>query len=276
METSTILTADVLDILFDGRNKEYGAYDLRRTYNKRLAMSLTVMLLVTCMLFIGFAFAGKKTTVAKEFIIGPDVILEPPPPVEKEIKLPPPPAKQSHPPVQVQTLKVTPLRIVPDEQIPQTEMPPVEAQEHVKIGSKTIDGVPEGDLVIAPPGDVQGQGIIERPKKEDRADDGIFRKVEIESEYPGGLAAWQRFLYKNLRYPQEAVDQNIQGVVVVQFIVDKEGNVSDVEAVSGPQELQAEAIRVIRKSGKWTPAIQNGNKVKSYKKQPVGFRMAEE
>ncbi len=60
MESSTILTADVLDILFEGRNKDYGAYDLRRTYSKRLTVSITVMLSATCMLFIGFAFAGKK------------------------------------------------------------------------------------------------------------------------------------------------------------------------------------------------------------------------
>jgi protein TonB len=57
--------------------------------------------------------------------------------------------------------------------------------------------------------------------------------------------------------------------VVVRFIVDKEGNVSDVEAISGPAPLQKEAVRVIRLSGKWEPAIQNGRKVKSYKKQPI-------
>ncbi len=59
----------------------------------------------------------------------------------------------------------------------------------------------------------------------------MLLKVEIESEYPGGMTAWQRFLNRNLRYPQEAVDQNVEGFVTVQFIVDKEGNVSEVEAV---------------------------------------------
>ena len=61
MEIQQIPNADWLDILFDGRNKEYGAYDLRKTYRRRLTLSITVMLSVTCMLFIGFAFAGKKT-----------------------------------------------------------------------------------------------------------------------------------------------------------------------------------------------------------------------
>ena len=82
-----------------------------------------------------------------------------------------------------------------------------------------------------------------------------------------------RYLNKTLHYPDEAVSNEIQGDVVVQFIVDKEGNVSDVEAISGPAELREEAARVIKKSGKWTAAIQNGRQVKSYKKQPVKFRL---
>jgi len=97
--------------------------------------------------------------------------------------------------------------------------------------------------------------------------------VEIESDYPGGASAWQRYLNKNLRYPQEAIDGEIQGTVVVQFIVDKAGNVSDVDAISGPKELRDEAVRVIKKSGSWTPAVQNGRQVKSYKKQPIVFRL---
>ena len=85
-----------------------------------------------------------------------------------------------------------------------------------------------------------------------------------------------RYLGKSLKYPQEAIDNEVQGTIVVQFIVDKEGNVSDVEAVSGAQELRDEAIRVIKKSGKWTPAVQNGRQVKSYKKQPIVFKLETE
>lgn len=96
----------------------------------------------------------------------------------------------------------------------------------------------------------------------------ILMKVEIEAEYPGGAAAWQRFLNKNLRYPEELLDNCIQGTAVVQFVVDKDGNVSNVEAVSGPEELGAEAVRVIKKSGKWMPAVQGGRQVRSLKKQP--------
>jgi TonB family protein len=106
------------------------------------------------------------------------------------------------------------------------------------------------------------------PLQKEESDTIVFTKVEIEAEYPGGAAAWQRFLNRNLRYPQEAIDNEISGSIVVQFVVDKEGNVSNVERVSGPEILGAEAVRVIKKSGRWTPAVQGGRQVKSLKRQP--------
>jgi TonB family protein len=103
--------------------------------------------------------------------------------------------------------------------------------------------------------------------------DKIFTKVEIESEYPGGPGAWSRFLINNLHYPVPAVSDEIQGDVIVVFIVDKEGNISDIHPISGPPELRQEAVRVIKKSGKWTAAVENGRQVKSYKQQPIRFRL---
>jgi protein TonB len=166
--------------------------------------------------------------------------------------------------------------IVPDDQVKPDEKPPVNADlDNVKIGKETHDGITDDRTVIAPPGDGPGN-VIEQPQKEDGDMDKVFLKVEIESMYPGGPSAWERFLRRNLNFPDEAAENGIEGFVVVQFIVDKDGNVSNVEAVSGPQELRAEAIRVIKKSGKWTPAIQNGQPVKSYKKQPLGFKLGTE
>jgi protein TonB len=130
--------------------------------------------------------------------------------------------------------------------------------------------------IIGPPASDGGKGIADAPKAAPAEDyDKTFVKVEIESEYPGGVPAWQRYLNKNFRYPESALNNEIQGTVMVRFIVDKDGKVSEVEAISGPAEggLREEAVRVIRQSGNWTPAIQNGRKVKSYKQQPVIFRM---
>jgi len=277
MESSTILTADVLDILFDGRNKDYGAYDLRRTYKKRLTVSITVMLSMICMLCIGFAFAGKKTAIDPVFDTK-EVTLSAVAPPQKPVELPPPAVKPPAAPAKIKMIADVTPRIVPDNQVKPEEMPPVNDDlENVKIGNMNVpDGAPDDGTVPGPVGDGLEKGVIEKPTKEEEEGDGIIMKVEIESEYPGGLTAWQRFLNRNLHYPQEAIDQDIQGYVLVQFIVDKEGNVSDVEAVSGPEILRPEAIRVIKKSGKWTPAIQNGHKVKSYKRQPIGFKIAAE
>ena len=145
----------------------------------------------------------------------------------------------------------------------------MEKLEDTKIGDVNQKGI-QDDNITAPPSD--NKGVVEAPK--DNTDyDKTFTKVEIESDYPGGIAAWARYLTKNLQYPEEAQSNEIQGQVVVKFIVDKEGKVSDVEAISGPNELRDEAVRVIRKSGLWTPAIQNGRKVKSYKSQPINFRL---
>ena len=112
------------------------------------------------------------------------------------------------------------------------------------------------------------------PKKQDDVET-IFTKVEIESQYPGGVSAWAAFLNRKLNYPQDAFDSGIEGTVIIQFIVDLQGNVSDVTAISGPEELRAAAINVIKQSNKWTPAIQNGKTVKSYKRQPIRFRLPE-
>jgi TonB family protein len=103
--------------------------------------------------------------------------------------------------------------------------------------------------------------------------EAIFSKVETEAEYPGGQDGWRNYLFKTLRYPQVAQDKEIMGTVIVQFIVDENGKVSDVKTVSGPKVLLAESIRVIKESGTWTSALQNGRKVKAYKKQPITYKL---
>jgi periplasmic protein TonB len=268
MEVNKILTADVLDIIFDGRNKAYGAYDLRKTYNNRLRTALFVMGGLVLALVAGYFISNYqgKGEVVKPVV--QDVQLED---VKEEKKNePPPPPPPPKPPPQVEMAKFTPPKIVKDEEVKAEEKPPeVEKLEDTKIGTANQEGIKD-DNMTAPPSD--NKGVVEAPK--DNTDyDKTFTKVEIESEYPGGIAAWYRYLTKNLVYPDEAVSAEVQGQVVVRFIVDKEGNVSEVEAISGPNELRDAAVLVIKKSGKWNPAIQNGRKVKSYKSQPVNYKL---
>ncbi|MFM2361801.1 MAG: hypothetical protein RLZZ316_703 [Bacteroidota bacterium] len=113
-----------------------------------------------------------------------------------------------------------------------------------------------------------------RMARKDNADTAVFSKVEVESEFPGGVRGWIQYLQKNLRYPDRAINSRIQGTVRIQFIVDKEGNIEEIEIVKSVEfTIDEEAMRLIRKSPQWTPAVQDGRKVKSYKIQPITFRL---
>src|SRR5579872_87658 len=101
------------------------------------------------------------------------------------------------------------------------------------------------------------QGQTQAPAQPTGADTA-FTKVEYESNFPGGAAAWMQFLNQHFKYPKKAVKKNIQGKVVVQFIVGKDGSISDIKAISGPGELQQAAVDIIKQSPPWTPAFQNG------------------
>ena len=271
MESNKIMQADVLDILFEGRNKEYGAYDLRKTYNGRLLKAIAVTGTVILLLFVGGIVSGRGT---KKVAVAPPVTDidisslkhdDPPPPV-----IPPPKVEVPR----AATIDFTPPKVVPDNEHP--DPPPTQDQldDNVRISTTTAAGTGDADIV-APPASDGNRGVVEAPKPD--PEPTIWTKVEIESTYPSGPEGWLRFLNKNLHYPEEAQNIEVQGVVMVQFIVDEKGNVSNVQAVSGPESggLREEAVRVIKKSGNWTAAIQNGRQVKSYKRQPITFRMGD-
>jgi len=103
----------------------------------------------------------------------------------------------------------------------------------------------------------------------------INADVEQESSFPGGQTGWQRFLIKNLRYPNRAMDLRMSGSVSVMFIVDQNGKINDpLLAKSVEYSLDEEILRLISISPNWVPAMHNGKNVRSYKKQPVKFNFA--
>ena len=114
--------------------------------------------------------------------------------------------------------------------------------------------------------------VIDLEKEKD--DSAKSYSDEKESDYPGGLKGWQRYLLKNLKYPERAMNGNVQGQVSVRFIVDKSGNVIDPYiSKSVEYSLDEEGLRIVESSGKWDPAFQNGHLVRSYKMQPINFRL---
>ena len=149
METSTILSADILDILFDGRNKAYGAYDLRKTYNRRIRNALIGTFLL-CAWLLAFSNIANSAGKRKSELAVQDVTLENMQPEEKKPEpVQPPPPKTDPPKVEMTTF--TPPKIVKNEEVkPDEEIKEVEKLEETKIGSINRDGVKD-DGVIAPP-----------------------------------------------------------------------------------------------------------------------------
>jgi protein TonB len=268
MEAGNIMRVDILDIIFDGRNKEYGAYDLRRNYQQRMLRSLLAMLLIVVLLFLAYLLVGSMKHNTGRLLAGSDIILDKVDTKQKKQEIIIPPVRQ-----EIQKIKIIQFTVpkIADNPPAEEKPPVVDDIDKAKIGAVNQNGA-DDDKLTGPPVD-ERKGIIDAPKKQD-VDDAPFTKVEIESQYPGGLNAWAAFLNRNLTYPEQAAEKEIQGTVIIQFIVDALGNVSDVMAISGPDELRAAAVAVIKKSGKWTAAVQNGQKVKSYKKQPITFKLA--
>ena len=274
MNTSMILSADVLDIIFDGRNKDYGAYDLRKTYQQRVRFALlgTAGL---CLLLFALLFAGVGKKVDKRDVMVKDFILSPDLPIIKPTIVPPIPLIPKAPEVKVKITGVTPPRIVPDNQVIVTP-PEVKTLDETRIGPKTRDGINSGNDVVAPPEQsTTGNGTaLPAQKKEDY--EGEFPSVQMEAAFPGGATAWSKYLERNLNsnVPTENGAPAGRYTVTVSFLVDKNGNVSEVVAENNPQYGTAEeAVRVIKKSHTWTPAVQNGHYVTYRMKQAVTFQV---
>lgn len=274
MDVNKIMNADFLDILFDGRNKEYGAYELRRSYNKRLTVAITAMILIALMIFLGSVISKEAEKNKKAKMEVQDVKLEEVKEQPKNEPPPPPPPPKMPEPPKIEIAKFTPPKIVKDEEVKEDEKPPeIEKIEEAKIGTINQEGTKD-DGIVAPPVESKGTGDVVAPKAVEEDYDKVFTKVENPAEFPGGPDAWRRYLERNLQYPDNAQENGTQGVVRVQFIVDKEGNISEVQALNDPGDgLAEEAVRIIKKGPKWTPAEQNGRKVIYRHIQAITFRL---
>jgi len=273
MDVNKILNSDVLDIIFDGRNKEYGAYDLRKTYNRRMRAALLIMLSVALLVFVGGILADTVAKNRKAAAEIKDVTLEDVKEEKKNEPPPPPPPPKLPEPPKVEIAKFTPPKIVKDEEVKEDEKPPEQEKiEDAKIGTINQEG--DKDLgVVAPPVE-KGTGEVVAPKTDNEDYDKVFTKVENPAEFPGGQDAWKRYLERSLQYPDAAQESGTQGVVRVQFIVDKEGNISEVQALNNPGDgLAEEAVRIIKKGPKWKPAEQNGRKVIYRHIQAITFKL---
>jgi protein TonB len=173
--------------------------------------------------------------------------------------------------------------IVPDEQADKI-LPTMDQLDSAVIGTKHIDGdAPIGNE--QPVKEAISSGVVEAPVTKEPE---ILIDVQIQAEFPGGNKAWSDYISRAVsKSMDELVDDGKNGTVVAQFVVDTEGNVSDVKVLGcneatvanciGTQSKLAEiAIAAIKRGPKWKPAEQNGRKVKAYRRQPITFKLQEE
>ena len=275
MEPNKILQSDILDIVFEGRNKEYGAYDLRKKYNKRIWLALLITAGVVAGAIGATLLANEVLPSSKEVEVQ-DVNLaqieEPPPPPD----VPPPPPPKAPPPPPVELTKFTPPIIKKDEEVQKQEMPPQEELPETKIAEITQEGDKDLNITI-PPVVEESKGTVQGPVFDENE---IFQKVEIEAKVD--QRQWRRHLESQLqRFIEDAASQGMnpgQYTVHVRFLVERDGSVADVSVVGTDPGygLGKGAVEVVKKGPKWSPGEQNGRKVRSYHTQPITFVIAEE
>lgn len=274
MNASQILQSDLLDIVFEGKNKMYGAYELRRNYNRRIKKSLLLMgaLILLIMLLRSFrskpveAPNGQWVGVAETKFTNYKEKEQP----ERNIKLPVLRSQAS-----VAKVKYNNIRIVKDAEA--TVPPPdIKQLEGAKIAIETVRGVLNDDI-ISPPEAITGTGVIGAPdnKKRDEADEVVIH-VDVQASFPGGVNAWMKYVQKSIEKELPDFTDADYGTCIVKFIVDKTGKVSDVQATTMKGTRLAEiAVNAIRSGPRWVPAQQNGHYVNAYRLQPVTLKRIE-
>ncbi len=275
MEANKIMSADYLDILFDGRNMSYGAYTLRKTYNSRLAKAIALMITICLAVFAG-AFTAKKIHDAKpKKLIVKDMSLTDLNPPEKKVEPPQPPTSLKEL-QKVEVIKVGPPKIVDDKDVKhEEELPDQNILINTRIGEFNQKGI-NTDVINAPVDIGTGKAAIISTNAKNY--DSIFTSVQVEAQFPGGQDAWKRFLERNLNSQVPADNGAPAGnyTVTVSFLVDKDGNISQVKALNDPgYGCSDEAVRVIKKGPNWISAIQNGRNVIYRQKQNITFQVTE-
>jgi len=257
-----IFSHNWVDLVFEGRNKEYGAYVLRKKGDAYLVRSF-VLAVVLFTLFISgpviMSYIKSKMPVEKEITVD-DVTLTEPPPIDKNE--PPPPPTEPPPPLK-STVKFVPPEILPDEKVPDEEPPPIQDELKDKdVAKETVKGDPDGvDKSLI---DDLGDGPPE-----------IMTFAEQMPEFKGGADEMYRYLSKNINYPPLARENGIEGKVILTFVVGTDGKISQIEQVGKKLGwgLDEEATRVVKGMPAWMPGKQNGKAVYVKFTLPIRFQL---
>ena len=257
------------EIVFEHRNKEYGAYDLRHTYPKMLTKSFligtAVFLVVSLSPFIYMKIQQMnekdKTEVDAKLveILDEQPIIEQP---KEEEPPPPPPPKEEEKQEVIQNVVPEPKRAPKIE----TPPPPITKQLETTTGLQNQEGVKTPSYTPPPPPPSTGKSTTAEVKP---VTNEVYDSVDQSAEYPGGLNGVRRYISDNV--DTSGMEGEGQLTVKLKFIVERDGTVSDVKVTqkSGNGDFDSETIRVVKKLKKWTPAKKNGENVRSYYSIPI-------
>ncbi|MDO8266113.1 MAG: energy transducer TonB [Candidatus Saccharibacteria bacterium] len=262
-----ILKNQWLDIVFEGRNKVYGAYQLRQSNRKTTIKALIIgaiffSIAVAAPLIINLLPEGEEQEIDRDIKI--TAIKLPPKEEKPKLNVPPPPP----PPPKVDQVKFVKPVVAKAEEV--TEEPPkiVEIKDK-KVGAETIKGDPDAILTVEPVGTGKAAVVEEAP------DNQIYNTagIEVKPDFPGGINKFYKFVGDNYQTPEE---DGLKGKVYVTFVVEKDGSLTDIKVIRDiGYGTGKEAIRVLKKCPKWTPGEQNGKKVRVLYSLPITIQSAE-
>ena len=276
MSKVDLIDKNWVELVFDGRNKEYGAYVLRKETGMRNIKSMLLVFAVIIAIMAGVAAkVAIENAFPKKVAIETDVELtklaE-----KKEVKV------EKKAPVKVEEQKVvekvkssvkfTPPVIKKDDEVkPEEELKSQEDlnKTNTAIGSFDVKGNDEtgGEVLKA-------KEVIAQPEPPKEEETKVFDVVEVMPTFPGGQQALFEWLSKNIKYPVVAEENGVQGRVIGACVVERNGSITDVQvAKSVDPSLEKEAVRVVKAMPHWIPGKQNGSAVRVKFTVPVTFRL---
>ncbi|MDE6002459.1 MAG: TonB family protein, partial [Prevotella sp.] len=261
-----------VDLVFEGKNQAYGAYQLRKNTGKRNLMSLLVMFGIGVAIAAFVAIKGVVENAMKQ-----DVAIEADIELHKlaEKKKEPEVKKREEPivdKVEVEKVKSS-VKFVPpvikkdDEVKPEDELKSQEelSKTNTAIGAFDVKGNDEAAGEV-----LKAKEVIAQPEPPKEEETKVFDVVEQMPSFPGGAGALMQYLSSNIKYPVVAEENGVQGRVVCTFVVEKDGSITDVRVIKAVDpSLDKEAVRVVKGMPKWIPGKQNGSAVRVKYTVPV-------
>lgn len=277
MSKIDLISNEWTDLVFEGRNQAYGAYKLRKGTSKRNIWSLIIVAVAAVLLFLGLqlqkmAEANKTVENTQAVQLANLQNKKKEAKVEKKQEI----IKQEPEKVVEQvksSVKFTAPVIKKDNEVKEEDEIKLEEVEksNKAVGSFNVEGNDEvGGAVLKAKEDIAAP----EPPKQVVEETKIFTVVEQMPLFPGGDAALMGYLRDNIHYPTVAAENGVQGRVVVGFVVERDGSITDVNVLrSVDPSLDREAVRVVKSMPKWTPGKQNGSAVRVKYQVPVTFRL---